>query len=217
MATMAQVIANRQNAQLSTGPTSGEGKAASAQNASKHGLSSAFTVLAHENQDEFVSLLTDLRDEHQPATQHQGFLVDQLAKTHWLLARAQRLEALAFDHMAGNELDPADPDTNIINHMFKTNPNAWQALQRHGANAERSYYKAFRELQASKKLQNEAIFIAGVDSTNTLKRLIHAPVPTHPAFGPAPADTQYGHVPQLGSEVKEVRAAARAGDGSLCY
>jgi hypothetical protein len=58
MATTAQILANQQNAQKSTGPRSPEGKAASAQNAAKHGLSSAFRVLQHEDQDEFDQTLT---------------------------------------------------------------------------------------------------------------------------------------------------------------
>jgi hypothetical protein len=77
MATTAQILANQQNAQKSTGPRSPEGKAASAQNAAKHGLSSAFRVLQHEDQGEFDQTLTTLRDEHNPATQHQVFLVEQ--------------------------------------------------------------------------------------------------------------------------------------------
>lgn len=212
MATMAQVIANQQNAQLSTGPRTDSGKAASAQNAHKHGLSSAFTVLAHENQDEFDQLLENLRAEHKPATHHQGFLVDQLAKTQWLLARAQRLESVAFDHLAGTELDPDDPDSAIILNMFKTNPNVLGALQRHAANAERSYYKAFRELAASKQIQNEADCVAAL----TKRVLVNAPAPSHPAFGP-PTATQYGHMPQSAPKTQEVRAAARAGGSTLCY
>ena len=53
MATTAQLLANQQNAALSTGPRTPDGKAASSPNATKHGLSSAFRVLAHEDQEEF--------------------------------------------------------------------------------------------------------------------------------------------------------------------
>jgi hypothetical protein len=212
MATPAQIHANQQNAQKSTGPRSPEGKAASAQNAAKHGLASAFRVLQHEDQDEFGELLTSLRDEHQPATEHQAFLVEQLAKTHWILARAQRLETLAFDQLAGAELDPSDPDSAIIAKISETNPNVLSTLQRYAQNAERSYYKAFRELAASKKIQNEADYAA-----SRLKAVFNAPLPDHPAYGPSPTATQYGHVPQLSPKATEIRQAARAGGGTLCY
>jgi hypothetical protein len=214
MATPAQILANQQNAQKSTGPKTPEGKAASAANATKHGLSSAFTVLAHEDQDEFDELLQGLRDEHQPTTHHQGFLVDHLAKTQWLLARAQRLEAVAFDHLAGAELDPHDPDSAIILNMFKTNPNVLATLQRHAANAERSYYKAFRELAASKKIQNEADYVAAV----TRRLGVKAPAVSHPATVGGPAVTQYGHLPQSGPTTTELRAKfASAGNSAFPY
>src|SRR5438270_4001838 len=66
MATLAQITANQLNASLSTGPKTQEGKAAAARNATKHGLSGAFTVLPHEDQDEFDTLLACLRDEFKP-------------------------------------------------------------------------------------------------------------------------------------------------------
>ena len=63
MATPAQITANQHNATHSTGPKTPEGKAAAARNATKHGLSGAFTVLPHEDQDEFDVLLASLRDD----------------------------------------------------------------------------------------------------------------------------------------------------------
>src|SRR5215831_14165150 len=99
MPTEAQITANQQNALLSTGPKTPEGKAAAARNAIKHGLSGAFTVLPHEDQEEFDILLACLRDEFQPANQHESFLVEQMAQSRWRLARARRLETAMFDQM----------------------------------------------------------------------------------------------------------------------
>ena len=57
MATTAQVLANRANAQHSTGPRSDAGKAAASQNATSHGLSSSsFALLPHENEEDFIHL-----------------------------------------------------------------------------------------------------------------------------------------------------------------
>jgi hypothetical protein len=53
MASIAQITANQHNASLSIGPKTPEGKAAAARNATRHGLSGAFTVLPHEDQEEF--------------------------------------------------------------------------------------------------------------------------------------------------------------------
>jgi hypothetical protein len=159
MSTTAQMLANRANAALSTGPRTLDGKAASSRNATKHGLSSAFRVLAHEDQEEFDRLLEDLRAYHRPRDIHQRLLVDQLAKSQWLLARAQRLQAVAYDLLAGLE-DENDPDVAIVKGMRASNPDVIGRLDRYAASAERSFYKAYRELT---KL-NEAIMEKAIEA-----------------------------------------------------
>src|SRR5690348_825254 len=104
MATAAQITANQHNAILSTGPKTPEGKTAAARNSTKHGLSGAFTVLPHEDQDEFDILVACMRDEFQPANQHEIFLVEQMAQSRWRLARARRLETAIFDQMLLSEM-----------------------------------------------------------------------------------------------------------------
>ena len=80
MSSKRKSAANRRNAQNSTGPKTPEGKAASAQNATSHGLSSSFTVLPHEDHDAYAQLLEALHQEHIPATEHEKFLVAQMAE-----------------------------------------------------------------------------------------------------------------------------------------
>jgi hypothetical protein len=159
MATSAQIIANQKNAQSSTGPRTADGKSASSRNATKHGLSSAFRVLAHEDQEEFDRLLEDLRVYHRPRDIHQRLLVDQLAKSQWLLARAQRLQAVAYDLLAGAET-AGDPDAAIVKAMRAANPDVIGRLERYAASAERSFYKAYRELSK----QNEANLAQAVEA-----------------------------------------------------
>ena len=96
MSTTAQVLANQQNAQRSTGPATESGKAASSQNNFRHGLTGAFRVLPSEDQAEFDELLVSLRAEHQPSTPTESILVDNMAQHHWLAQRAQRLQDLAL-------------------------------------------------------------------------------------------------------------------------
>ena len=93
MATDAQITANQLNAQLSTGPKSESGKAASSQNNFKYGLTGAsFSVLASEDQDEFDHVLCGLRFEHQPATMTESILVEKMAQSYWLSKRALYLQ-----------------------------------------------------------------------------------------------------------------------------
>jgi hypothetical protein len=209
MATPAQILANQANAQLSTGPRTEEGRARSAANSTKHGLSSAFRVLPHEDQDEFNDLLDKAREDHEPATEHQAFLVEQMVKTHWLLVRAQRLEARAFEYLAGLLIaDPDDPDSMIITKMFESNPNTLMTLQRYAAQAEKSYYKAFRELKASKQIQNEADYIHNINAVTL--RTMAPPMPGHAAASGEPKRTQYGFIPPFTPEAKKVREGTRS-------
>ena len=57
MSTNAQIAANQNNAQHSTGPRTESGKAASAQNNLKFGFCGKFIVLSLESQEEFDAFL----------------------------------------------------------------------------------------------------------------------------------------------------------------
>src|SRR5262252_5550275 len=154
MATAAQVTANQANAAHSTGPKTPEGKAAAARNATKHGLSGAFTVLPHEDQDEFDVLLACFRDEFHPNNQHESFLVEQMAQSRWRLARAGRLEAAIFEQMLNGYI-PAGEDQRIAAKLMDGGDRALATIQRYATAAERSYYKAHTELQKSRQLRNK--------------------------------------------------------------
>src|SRR6516164_5724898 len=150
MASEAQISANQRNATHSTGPKTPEGKAAAARNATRHGLSGAFTVLPHENQDEFDTLLASLRDEFRPANQHESFLVEQMAQSRWRLSRARHLETAIFDQMLLGEMSETDPDQQIAAKLLTGGDRALATIQRYATAAERSYYKAHSELLKSR-------------------------------------------------------------------
>jgi hypothetical protein len=88
--------ANRANAQFSTGPRTPEGKLASSRNSIKHGLTSQQTIIPGEDPTAFAALLADLLAEHQPATETEKLLVQQIAQSHWLGQRALRLQNACF-------------------------------------------------------------------------------------------------------------------------
>src|SRR5690348_11013261 len=107
MSTQAQIAANQANAQLSTGPTSEAGRAAAARNNFRHGLttSSEFWVLPSESQTDYLKLLAQFQQEHQPETPTEEALVQALAEHHWLRHRAMRLEEACFDYTTGQIID----------------------------------------------------------------------------------------------------------------
>src|SRR5205085_8208049 len=93
MATTAQILANRENSKLSTGPRTSEGKAASSANAITHGLSAADPVLPHEDRNQFNALLERYQSDFAPTTAHEEFLVSQMAGARWKLDRIERIES----------------------------------------------------------------------------------------------------------------------------
>jgi hypothetical protein len=107
MSTPAQISANQSNSQYSTGPKTGAGKAASAQNNFRHGLvpGVAFKVLPNEDQAQFDQLLDALRSEHNPVTTTEAILVEGMAQAHWLGQRAASLESSCFDPQTGQITD----------------------------------------------------------------------------------------------------------------
>ena len=161
-----------------------------AQITAKHGLARAFTVLAHEDQDEFDILLACLRDEFQPANQHESFLTEQMAESRWRLSRARRLETAIFDQMLQAEITSDDPDQRIAANLLKGGDRALATLQRCAAAAERSYYKAHAELLKSRQLRNEAKTVETIDAAVSGRR-IDAPPPrvrNQPKFFTAPGE-----------------------------
>jgi hypothetical protein len=133
------------------------------QNALKHGLTSELTVLPNEDQSEFDSLLERYRDQFGFNGEHESFLVEQMARSRWKLARIQRLETATFER-ASETGSPED----------------WKALatlQRYAAAAERSYYKAHRELQQGRKDDQVVEHKQAASLSNFIDAYINAPMP----------------------------------------
>jgi len=125
MATPAQVIANQQNAQSSTGPRTSEGKARVAQNAIKHGLTSRHLIIRPDEQEEFDDLQTSLYVELDPQGAIETITFHDLIHAAWNLHRLRCMEA---------ECDLAD---------FA----AYDRISRYQSRTQRAYYKALKELR----------------------------------------------------------------------
>ncbi len=68
LSVMSHPQANRANAQLSTGPTTEQGRAVSCLNRLIHGVCGTFRVLKDESEDDFHQLVAGLREGYTPAT-----------------------------------------------------------------------------------------------------------------------------------------------------
>ena len=99
MATQAQINANRQNAEYSTGPRTAEGKAVVSQNALKHGLFADASVVNGENQADFDLHRDAYLAEVAPVGVMESFLAERIAGLSWRLRRAERMQNQYFDEM----------------------------------------------------------------------------------------------------------------------
>jgi len=105
----AQLGANRANAQLSSGPKTEIGRAISSQNRTTHGLArhnGNFVLLSSEDPNGFEALKAALAEEHQPATETESILINNMAESHWLANRAQALQNTCLDAQTGQITDP---------------------------------------------------------------------------------------------------------------
>lgn len=107
MASEAQILANRKNAEKSTGPRTEEGKAIVSQNAVKHGLSARQDVIASEDRDEFDRHREAMLLELRPAGPIETVLAERIVSLSWRLKRAERMQNEALDCLLAQE--PAGP------------------------------------------------------------------------------------------------------------
>ena len=92
MSTQPQILANRRNAQKSTGPKSPQGKAVVSQNALKHGLSARHDVITSESQADFDLHRDALLAELLPLSPMESILADRIVSLSWRLKRADLIQ-----------------------------------------------------------------------------------------------------------------------------
>jgi hypothetical protein len=103
------VSQNRANAQHITGPRTAEGKAASAQNAFKHGLSiQRHALLRDEDPAAYAQLLAELREIYEPRSPREALAVEDVAQCRWALQRFDEAEAVSLQKLTDSFNDPVD-------------------------------------------------------------------------------------------------------------
>jgi len=135
----AQLAANQANAQLSTGPTSPEGKAISSQNNFRHGLTQTegdITFLEGESKEAYARSLAGFQKEWKPATETEHDLVERLATSQWLRRRAFRLQQQFLN-----------PDGTIVDQK------QFALYNRYETQHQRAYNKALADLMRLKSLR----------------------------------------------------------------
>jgi hypothetical protein len=100
MATIRQLNANRENAQLSTGPTSEEGKAHSRGNALKHGLAGAGVVLDADDTQAVAQRLDAWRGDFGPLAGQQEWLYERMVVASVRVDRCTREQSSVQSYQA---------------------------------------------------------------------------------------------------------------------
>lgn len=177
MSTPAQLTANRANAQLSTGPVTPEGIAASKLNALKHGLTSAQAVLPSEDPAAYEALRAGYIETYAPANEEEAMLVEQLTVSWWKLLRAQRIEVRVMQQL-GEEacfLDEAAARkwNNFIRHR--------NAVERAWRHAHTALEKMAVQRRRDRSLRAErAAVIADMQARRDANRELARREPNHP-------------------------------------
>ncbi len=191
-----QLAADRANAARSTGPRSPQGKARSAQNATKHGFAGAtFAVVQLEDLKEVSHLKDDLVAFHQPVNSQELFAIERIALAQQSLVRTYtyRLESGLFTTCLAKALDrnclaptrelDDDGDTEITpaqdrNYYFaagfvrqSSHHHPWTLFLRYQAQADRQYRRAVEDLERLIRLRpdlpNEPISARQPQATTT--------------------------------------------------
>ena len=125
-----------------TGPRTEAGKAASSQNATRHGLTSMKPVVTETDRPEFEALEAHLRFSLAPTGFLQELTYSRILISAWNMQRVLTLETALLEHSLGE--DPlSNPDTEKQAALY----------QRYYARFEGSYRANLRELERLQRLQ----------------------------------------------------------------
>jgi vacuolar-type H+-ATPase subunit I/STV1 len=147
MATERQMIANRENAQHSTGPRTAEGKAAASRNHSTHGLTARGLIIRPDQQADFDAHAAGLRSSLVPTGELQELLFARILESSWNLHRCRLAEEQLCSESGG--LDPL---------LDKANAAQYDRILKYARQYENSMNKALRTLG---ELQTESEFRRG--------------------------------------------------------
>jgi SEC-C motif len=153
MATPAQILANRQNAERSTGPVTAEGKARVSHNATRLGLFSVANFVRPEEQDIFNKFESGYMSELSPVTLLEQTLAREIIQAAWRLRRCANLEIAPPESLTDEELG-----------RLQT------SIDRARAAAQRTFHRSLKELRRlqSEHLSPAAILLQQAMATDTL-------------------------------------------------
>jgi uncharacterized protein YecA (UPF0149 family) len=153
MSSTAQILANRQNAERSSGPVTAEGRANVSQNATRFGLFSVASFVRPEERDIFNEFESGYLAELSPATPLETTLSREIIQAAWRLRRCAALETAPPENLTDEELDRLQI-----------------SIDRARAAAQRTFHRSLKELRRlqSEHLEPAALGIQQAMATDAL-------------------------------------------------
>jgi len=175
-ASAARIEANRENAELSTGPRTPEGKQRSALNAIRHGLTSQKNIIPGEDPQVYAEFCRKLIEDLRPKGALEEQLARAMADTQWRLNRCRSIEQvlLAAEPDRGSEPD-------AIARFQRDQVEALNKFSMYEQRLTRNFQttlKQFRELQAERLHREEQDL---QDAAKILKDCQSKQIPYDPA------------------------------------
>jgi hypothetical protein len=160
----------------STGPTSVAGKARSSMNRLVHGCRSQKLVLRHEDPAEFEATVRGWFEHYAPQDEVAVSMVEELAKAHWFLKRAQKRLAEVEWELPMNAY-----------HWTETHQKLLHNFTRYKVSAERTFQRYWKELEVYLR------------RTPPKPEATRSPSPSDPPQSPAPAEAAPEYPPASNS------------------
>ena len=164
MSTRKQRLANKRNAQESTGPKTDEGKQRSSQNALKHGTYAIESVIPGEDPADFDEVCTEFGERYLPECPYERSLVRQMADAEWRLRRITRLEADFLKAAVEREREKhykfhpgqPEPDESLLRgRALQTRTVELTRFERYAAHLARRQRQAHQALVECRKQENQ--------------------------------------------------------------
>lgn len=181
MATKKQIEANKQNALVSTGPVTPEGKAIAAQNAVKHGIFARDLLITagdgKEDEQEYSELLDGLIVSLHPTGQMECLLVEKIAADYWRLRRVLRFESGSIRKMLDMAIsDYYEKADYFGNKEHKDNEQIDEEISGYRDKQDKDSQRRVLELER-KKIRNKfaeevVVKINSLPSTDTYEKVI---------------------------------------------
>ena len=155
MSSTAQILANRQNAELSSGPVTAAGRSRVSQNATKFGLFSVANFVRSDERDIFNEFESDYLAELAPDAALEHTLAREIIHAAWRLRRCANLEIAPPEDLTDEELDRLQ-----------------LSLDRARSAAQRTFHRSLKELR---RVQAERLYATFAASASHTKQVAEPP------------------------------------------